>query len=238
MLYTAFIIGLLSSLHCIGMCGPIAMMLPLDRSNQAKMTIQLILYHLGRISAYASLGLIFGLLGRGFYLAGLQQQLSIAAGIIMIAIVLFPEKKLARYNFSASVLRILAQVKTVLGNHLHKRSYKSFYITGLMNGFLPCGLVYAALFGALAMQDAALGVIYMALYGLGTLPMMSLVVYTAGMMTKPFRSAVYRFVPYITAFIGVLFILRGLGLGIPFLSPGGNHLFIQAKPDCGVVINQ
>ena len=75
MLYTAFIFGLISSFHCIGMCGPIAMMLPVDRNNQAKKTLQIITYHIGRLTAYATIGLLFGLLGKGFFLAGMQQKL-------------------------------------------------------------------------------------------------------------------------------------------------------------------
>ena len=77
MLYSAFIFGLISSLHCIGMCGPIAMMLPVDSHNQAKKVTQILTYHIGRLTAYATIGLIFGLLGRGLYLAGFQQKMSI-----------------------------------------------------------------------------------------------------------------------------------------------------------------
>ena len=92
MLYTALIFGLVSSLHCIGMCGPIAMMLPVDRQNPTKKAIQILLYHAGRLTAYATLGLLFGLLGKGLYLAGLQQRFSVVLGILMILIALIPEK--------------------------------------------------------------------------------------------------------------------------------------------------
>ena len=100
MLLTAFIFGLISSFHCIGMCGPIAMMLPVDRENQAKKLTQILMYHLGRLTAYATIGLIFGLLGRGLYLAGFQQKMSIFIGVAMIAVILIPEKVFAKYNFS------------------------------------------------------------------------------------------------------------------------------------------
>jgi len=63
MLFSGFILGLISSLHCIGMCGPIAMMLPVDHKNPTKKVIQLLTYHLGRITAYMTLGLVLGLLG-------------------------------------------------------------------------------------------------------------------------------------------------------------------------------
>lgn len=236
MLYSAFILGLLSSLHCIGMCGPIAMMLPVDRNNPAKKVFQIMLYHLGRLTAYGSLGLVFGIMGKGLYLAGMQQQVSIIAGIIMISIVMIPEKVFMRYNFSKPVYRLIAKVKTGLGSQFKKRSYKALFITGLLNGFLPCGLVYAALFGAIAMQNAGLGVTYMVLYGAGTIPMMSAVVYVSGFMSGHWRNKVSSLVPYAAVFIGMLFIVRGLGLGIPFISPSDAGLFVQSNPDC-VLIN-
>ena len=103
MLYTAILFGLISSFHCIGMCGPIAMMLPVDRNNEAKKISQLSVYHIGRLFAYASLGLLFGMLGKGFFLAGMQQQLSITVGVLMIIITVVPEKTLANYNFSKPI---------------------------------------------------------------------------------------------------------------------------------------
>jgi sulfite exporter TauE/SafE len=134
MIFSAILLGLISSLHCIGMCGPIAMMLPVDHSNPAKKAAQILLYHSGRLTAYSFLGLLFGILGRGFYLAGLQQYISIIAGIIMIIIVMLPEKIVARYNFSKPVYKIIASIKSGLGNQFRKRSSKALFITGLLNG--------------------------------------------------------------------------------------------------------
>lgn len=232
MLYSALILGLISSLHCMGMCGPIAMMLPVDHRNPTKKTLQLLTYHLGRLSAYSILGLAFGLLGRGFYLAGMQQQLSIIAGIVIIAIVLLPEKTVARYNFSKPVYKVIGTIKSSLGRQFRKQSYKALFTTGLLNGFLPCGLVYAALFGALAMQNVLYSGAYMFLYGAGTIPLMSLVVYAANAFSNPLRGRLAKAVPYFAVFIGMLFIMRGLGLGIPYISPGNTSLFVGTVADC------
>ncbi|WP_264563674.1 sulfite exporter TauE/SafE family protein [Flavobacterium sp. N3904] len=232
MLYTAFLFGLISSLHCIGMCGPIAMMLPVDRKNPAKKTTQIITYHLGRLSAYGSIGLLFGLLGRGFFLAGIQQQLSIFVGVAMILVILVPEKILAQYNFSKPVYRWISKIKQTLGSHFKNKSYKSLFIIGLLNGFLPCGMVYVALFGAIAMQSASLGVLYMILFGLGTVPLMSTVVYVNTFFTVPFRNKIQKAIPYVGVVIGMLFILRGLGLGIPYISPSNMNLYVQEKANC------
>jgi len=102
----------------------------------------------------------------------------------------------------------------------------------LLNGFLPCGMVYVALFGAIAMQSAGLGVLYMILFGLGTVPMMSSVVYLNSFLTKSIRNKIQKVIPYVAVIIGILFILRGLGLGIPYVSPANMSLFVQEQPNC------
>jgi sulfite exporter TauE/SafE len=232
MFYTAFLFGLISSFHCIGMCGPIAMMLPVERNNPEKKVLQIITYHLGRLTAYGSIGLIFGLLGKGLFLAGIQQQLSIIIGIAMILVILIPEKILARYNFSKPVYKLISRIKQNLGSHFKNKSFKSLFIIGLLNGFLPCGMVYVALFGAIAMQSAGFGVLYMVLFGLGTVPLMSSVVYMNSFISVPIRNKIQKVIPYVGVLIGVLFILRGLGLGIPYVSPSNMSLFIQEKANC------
>ncbi|MCI9844912.1 sulfite exporter TauE/SafE family protein [Flavobacterium pectinovorum] len=232
MLYSAFILGLISSLHCVGMCGPIAMMLPIDHQNEAKKVMQIITYHLGRLAAYATIGLIFGLLGRGFFLAGLQQKMSIFIGLAMIIAVLIPERIFSKYNFSKPVYKVISSLKSTLGSQFKKKSYKSLFTIGLLNGFLPCGMVYVALFGAIAMQSASFGILYMLLFGLGTIPLMTIVVYIHSLLKLPFRNKIQKAIPYVAVIIGVLFILRGLGLGIPYVSPSNMSLFVQGSPDC------
>lgn len=232
MLYTALLFGLISSLHCIGMCGPIAMMLPVSRNNPAKKVIQIMLYHAGRITSYATLGFLFGVLGKGLYLAGMQQRISIVVGVLMIAIAIIPEKIFAKYNFSRPIYKVISKVKSNLGNQFKRKSPDALFTIGLLNGLLPCGIVYAALFGAIAMQNIGLGVVYMMLYGLGTIPLMSAVVYVANFLSFPFRNKLQKAVPIVTVIIGILFVLRGMGLDIAYVSPGNVHLFVQATANC------
>src|SRR5690606_16471827 len=175
MLFSAVILGLVSSLHCVGMCGPIAMMLPVDRQNKTRKTLQIILYHLGRLLSYGSLGLIFGLIGRSLYLAGIQQQLSIVIGILIVSVAMIPARIFARYNFSKPIYRVISYVKTSLGKQVKDRSNRSIFTIGILHGFLPCGMVYVALFGALAMQNAIYGMLFMMLYVLDTVPLMCIV---------------------------------------------------------------
>jgi sulfite exporter TauE/SafE len=214
------------------MCGPIAMMLPVNRDNQAKKVTQILTYHLGRLSAYASIGLVFGMVGRGLYLAGFQQKMSIFIGAAMILVVLIPERVFTKYNFSKPVFRFISKLKSRLGSQFKNKSYKSLFIIGFLNGFLPCGMVYVALFGAIAMQNELFGVLYMILFGLGTVPMMSAVVYLNLFLSVPVRNKIQKIIPIFAIIIGILFVFRGLGLGIPYLSPSDMSLFVQSSPNC------
>jgi len=232
MLYTALLFGLISSLHCVGMCGPIAMMLPVSRSNPAQKVIQIMLYHAGRLTSYATLGFLFGLLGKGLYLAGMQQNISIVVGLLMITIAIIPEKVFARYNFSRPIYKVISKVKSSLGQQFKRKTPDALFTIGLFNGLLPCGLVYAALFGAIAMQNVGLSMLYMLLYGAGTIPLMSAVVYVSNFLTLPFRNKLQKMVPLVTIVIGILFVLRGMGLDIAYVSPGNVHLFVQAAANC------
>jgi sulfite exporter TauE/SafE len=214
------------------MCGPIALMLPVDRNNQSKRVTQILTYHLGRLSAYASIGLVFGLVGRGLYLAGFQQKMSIFIGVAMILVVLIPERVFAKYNFSKPVFRFISKIKSRLGSQFKNKSYKSLFTIGFLNGFLPCGMVYVALFGAIAMQNELFGVLYMILFGLGTVPMMTSVVYLNLLLSVPVRNKIQKIIPIFAIIIGILFIFRGLGLGIPYISPSDISLFVQSSPNC------
>ncbi len=231
MLYSAFILGLISSFHCIGMCGPIAVMLPLGQSRNFKKALQIATYHIGRITAYSSFGLLFGLIGRGLNLAGFQQSLSIFAGITMIVIILFP-RLFAGAEFSKPIFKIISKVKAALGNQFKNGSFKSLFLIGLMNGFLPCGMVYAALFGAISMGNATHGILYMALFGLGTVPLMTAVVYFKVAVSIQFRNTIQKVIPYAVVGVGILFVLRGLSLGIPYVSPSEVSLFVTEAPAC------
>lgn len=219
MITSALVLGLLGSLHCLGMCGPIAFMLPLDQSNMTKKTMQLSIYHFGRLLAYGIIGMLFGFLGKGLALFGIQQKLSIGIGVIMILLVLIPAKYLNGHKFLTPVYSLLGKVKSKLGGELKKKTPDAFLTIGFLNGFLPCGLVYMALLGAIAMGTPLKGGLYMMLFGLGTVPLMSLVVYSKGILGNSMKNKFRKLIPVFVVIIGVLFIVRGLGLGIPYVSP-------------------
>ena len=228
MLWSALILGLLGSFHCIGMCGPIAFMLPVDRSNSTKKVIQISIYHFGRLLAYSIIGLVFGLVGKSLYIFGLQQQLSIVIGILMIVVVLIPVQTFNKYNFSKPVYRIISKVKSALGKALKKKTADTFLTIGFLNGFLPCGLVYMALFAAIASGNAINGSLYMAVFGIGTLPTMLSIALVGNLISLNFRKNIQRVIPFLLLAFAILFILRGLNLDIPYISP---QLINSEAPD-------
>ena len=232
MLLTALIFGLLGSFHCVGMCGPIAFLLPVDRSNQVKKFGQIFLYHFGRILAYSILGLVFGLVGKSLNLFGFQQQLSIGIGILMLLVVLIPQKTFNKYNFSRPVFKIISKVKSALGKELKKKTPDTFLTIGFLNGFLPCGLVYMAIFGAIASGNALQGSLYMAVFGIGTIPLMTSAIYLGNFLNTQVRQRIRKAIPVFIVVIACLFIVRGLGLGIPYLSPKPVTETVDADYEC------
>ena len=219
MLISAFILGLLGSFHCVGMCGPIAFMLPVDRTNSTKKVFQIVLYHLGRLISYSLIGLVFGLLGKGIYIFGYQQQLSVVIGVLMIIAVLIPYNTFNKYNFSKPLFRLISKIKSALGKELKKKSPDTFLTIGFLNGFLPCGLVYMAVFAAIASGSMLQGILYMLAFGIGTIPLMTVTIYISRFLSGKVRNYIQRIIPIFVIIIGILFILRGLGLGIPYISP-------------------
>ncbi len=230
MFYTAVLLGLLGSFHCLGMCGPIAFVLPLNRRNKLIAFLQTFLYHFGRISAYALIGLLFGLLGKGLYLSGLQQKLSILIGVAMIFIALIPSAFVYKFNLTKPLYVLVNKLKLGLGIYLKKSSLKAFLTIGFLNGFLPCGLVYMALFAAISTGSSLKGALYMAMFGVGTIPMMTAALLFGNFLKVSIRNKIQKAIPIFVVLIGLLFILRGLGLGIKYVSPPNNKLKISSKP--------
>ena len=232
MLFSAIIFGLLGSFHCIGMCGPIAFMLPVDRTNNTKRIVQITVYHFGRIFTYGLLGLLFGFLGKGFYLFGFQQYISIIIGVIMILMIVLPKKTINKFSITKPIYKLLSGVKNRLGKELKKKRIDTFFTIGFLNGFLPCGLVYMAIFASIATANVLKGSLYMMLFGLGTIPLMTAFVYLGNFTTGLVRKRIQQFIPVAVVVIGVLFILRGMGLGIPYVSPVHIHEMVDGGQMC------
>lgn len=214
------------------MCGPIAVALPLSNESWIRKVAGALLYNTGRTITYGLLGLIFGLAGMGLSLGGLQQWASIGLGVIMILSVLVP--RLARIGSAAekAVDRISRWMTAAFSKLFRIRSHGSLFTIGLLNGFLPCGLVYVAVAGAVVTGGAREGALYMVFFGLGTIPMMLGLSLAGNLVSSTFRKKIGRIVPWFIVLLGIIFILRGMNLGIPYVSPKLKHSTEMTTMDC------
>lgn len=213
-LSTALFTGFMGSLHCVGMCGPIAMALPLGRQTFGGRMLGILLYNVGRVFTYSIIGAVLGTVGKGFSLFGWQQAVSIVAGVAVL-VYLLPTGR----SYFSFINQPFGFVKKYFQPLFSQPGMANLFLIGLLNGLLPCGLVYLALAGALAIGDTLYSALSMAAFGFGTVPLMLSLTHISGQITSSHRAAINKFSPYFVAFMGLLFIVRGLNLGIPYLSP-------------------
>lgn len=216
---SAILLGLAGSFHCAGMCGPIAVALPLVGDNWGQKVLGGLFYNIGRTVTYGLMGIVFGFVGQGLEMVGFQQWVSIIMGIIMIASVAFPTMFKNQYSLDRSMFKFVQRLKNALKNLFTRRSYKGLFLIGFVNGFLPCGLVYVALAGAIGTGDVLAGMLFMIIFGLGTSPMMLGISLIGNMASARIRNKVNKFIPVVVVVVGIFFILSGLNLGIPLISP-------------------
>jgi sulfite exporter TauE/SafE len=216
----AFMIGLLGSVHCVGMCGPLAFAVPSLKQGWFFMVADKLIYQFGRIIAYCSLGLFIGLIGQQIWMAGFQQGISILSGVL---IVMAACSRILKFRFLKDKPSFMLGPFNKMFNYALKHK-ANHLIIGFINGFLPCGFVYLALAGALNTENIQTSVTYMFWFGLGTLPLMFLTTLGIGFTGAIFRRKINRIVPYLMLCIGIWFILRGLTLDIPYLSPAATGI--------------
>lgn len=215
-----FLMGLIGSLHCIGMCGPLVMALPISGQSNFQKWVSILLYHFGKISSYTVLGILLGLFGSSLPLFGVQENLSIVIGSIMLLYVLYVFLIKSKWKipfFKSNMLYTIIIKK--MGALFKSKSRGSFYLIGFLNGLLPCGMVYLALTSALATQSVVQGGMIMAFFGLGTMPALIMVAIGGQYMGRTVRTKLQSLLPVFIFSMGILLILRGLNLGIPYLSP-------------------
>ena len=218
LIIAGLMLGIVSSFHCVGMCGPLALALPVRDLSKIQKSFSLVFYHIGRISVYMCFGLLFGVAGRGLYLAGFQQWFSIGMGLIMI--IFLVQYFFFRHFEQPTLVRKFHQNIQKLVMHLWRSpGRKKFILLGMANGLLPCGMVYLAIAGALNTSQVSSGIIFMLLFGLGTLPPLFAISYFGSFINVSIRNKIRQVTPLIVAVMAIVLILRGLNLGIPYLSP-------------------
>jgi len=220
-IWTAFLLGLVGSLHCAGMCGPLALALPVTSPVFARFLSGRLLYNLGRIVTYATLGAVFGLLGQSFVVMGVQRWVSLAVGVVILFSLILSPRLFSRVQPA----KFISVIKSPFLKLMRNRSLSALFGIGLLNGLLPCGLVYAACAAAMTSDTLLHGSEYMLAFGLGTIPMMLVITLMGQRLQFILRLKLQRLIPISLALIGALLVLRGLALGIPHFSP---KLSVQA----------
>lgn len=218
----AFIIGIVGSFHCVGMCGPLALSLPLSNNSFAAKISGALIYNMGRVVTYAVFGLLFGLIGQTAAIFGFQQWLSVATGILILLLIIVPQKYKIQSSASSAITQGLGKLRSSIGRLFSVKNNSALFVIGLLNGLLPCGLVYMALAGAITSGDMGNSILFMASFGLGTLPVMWMVSFFGNYMRVSLRQKIRRAYPYMMTVMACLLILRGMGLGIPYVSPKVN----------------
>ncbi len=224
-------LGLAGSLHCAGMCGPIVVALPLKGNTFIKKTFGGVLYNLGRTITYGVMGAFFGLFGEGLELIGFQKWVSVIMGAIMIASVFFPKLFKNQYTLNKSLFSFVAKLKNYFKKLLNVKTYSGLLLVGLVNGLIPCGLVYVALAGAIGTGSSVNGILFMVLFGLGTIPMMLGIALAGNLLSGFLRDKMNKIIPILVILVGLLFIVHGLGLGIPHLSPPSQKIKKKFKKE-------
>jgi len=216
----AFLMGLLGSLHCAVMCGPLMLSLPLQKASLFKSAMQLLLYQLGRILIYTLLGVLVGWIGNSFTVFANQEILSLTIGLLLVIFTILHLSGHQLKGLNNLQQQIITPLSRLMGKFYGLPIWGFF--AGLLNGLLPCGMVYLALATALNTASLQGGANFMFLFGLGTMPLM-LMISLGGIYLKKYISFnTQKLVPYFMLFMGALLILRSADLGIPFLSPNNN----------------
>jgi len=215
---TAFIMGLAGSLHCVGMCGPLALALPVSHTNSLSRFTGGIIYNLGRVVSYSVLGLIFGTVGKFLVASHWQSRLSLILGTIIL-LYLFIPKRYLHFSKQTVFSKPFLLLRNQLGRLFQSRNTSSLFSIGILNGLLPCGLVYLALTSSVITGSSLNGGLFMAFFGLGTFPAMLVIIVMGNYLNQQLRLKIKKALPILLFLMGALLVLRGLELGIPFVSP-------------------
>jgi uncharacterized protein len=216
MMYLAISIGFLGSIHCIGMCGPLAMgvssFYPQSRWIQFS---KMLSYNMGRIGTYAFLGLLLGIIGKALIMTEVQKFVSILSGVFLIVLFLLSldtEQFLSKFQGYKNYLKRYNQWFAQMMNQ-----FKTVppFILGAINGLLPCGLVYLAMLGAMTSGGIEQGVLFMSLFGLGTLPAMMITVLFGRELLNLSNLRLRRLIPWLQMCLGIYLIYRGIVVDMP-----------------------
>lgn len=209
-LYAAFTLGLLGSLHCVGMCGPL--MLAAATGGGWKNPL---IYQAGRLSTYLLLGGLLGGLGLGMQLWNAQGAIAAISGMLLIVLAMLrldPGNMLQRWP---AYNRFQVRVRTWMSVALQKRGLGGQFTLGVCNGLLPCGLVYLAIIAAANAGTPLAGATFMLAFGLGTLPLLVATLFAGKRLLRLRPDLLPKWTPLVMAVVGIFLLWRGYVTHLP-----------------------
>lgn len=215
-LFEGMILGFASAFHCMVMCGPIALALPLNRKNSITMIKGISVNQLGRVLTYVALGAIFGIFGFQLPLIHGFQIATILTGIAFL-IVIWRPNWIRKLEWQPGFFSRFRQQK--MGSLLKNKTNFNLFFLGILNGLLPCALILVALGISITQGNPVKGAQFMLGYGLGSVPGISMVAFLGGRMLQAIPWKIRRIAPVAFSIVAFGMIIRGLNLGIPYLSP-------------------
>jgi len=218
-IFAGFVFGFAGSLHCIGMCGPIVLALPGGAESLFRFAVSRLAYHIGRVLTYTMMGVVAGVFGGRVLLPVLQQNLSILGGLVLVLGVLMSRYRHQLLESVPGLGNVTRGLQRIIGDLMRERSLPSLFALGMANGLLPCGFVYVAMTAAAVTAHPLPGLLFMMGFGVGTVPAMVGFSFFPRLASAKVRASVGRILPAFTLLVGILLIVRGLNLGIPFISP-------------------
>ena len=205
MIAAAFLLGLAGSLHCVGMCSPLAMAVTrLSRPVLLNKTM----YNAGRILTYSIMGAIAGVVGGLFDFLALQKTFSILTGTGLILFGISGFRSFHIPLLTPIMVRATDMIKRSFGSLLKKRTRSAVLVLGIANGILPCGLTYMALAYSMTATGPVQGSLYMLFFGLGTLPAMLGLPLGLNALVRRFNLSLPRINAAVLIFVGLLLVAR------------------------------
>lgn len=216
-LYFAFFMGLFGSIHCAVMCGPLLLAIQGSQELTWKIALNKLFYQVGRILTYGIFGIVLGLVGKIASIQGWQMGLSLFTGIILLIIGLVQLFKIKNEGFIKLQMRFVQPIAKIMGRWLY-RPGGSFF-AGVLNGILPCGMLYMAAAAAMNTSSNLTSFYFMIMFGLGTLPLLLVFSFLGNFIRTYFKMNFSKWLPFLYILMGIWFLLRGANLDIPYLSP-------------------
>lgn len=203
---TALMLGLAGSLHCLGMCSPLAMAVT---NFRRPFFINRVLYNIGRLLSYGILGVMVTAFGSLFQFSAYQNLLSIVLGASLVIMGIAGISSIQIPFITKGLAQGTGFIKTLFSKFLSKKTWSSMAFMGMLNGLLPCGLTYIALTYCVTLSDISQGFLFMIVFGSGTLPVMLGLTSIVQSLINRYHLDLRKLTTTVMIVLGVLLISRG-----------------------------